>query len=203
MNLQILLLAAGSSSRLGQPKQLVLLNGETLLEKAAKAALSVRPGSVTVVLGACFETIAPVLAGLPVAIFQHLDWAQGMGSSIRAGVAAVLEQHPSTDAVLLLQCDQPLLDAGLLQKIVDTGLSATEGIVAAAYGGSSGPPVLFKKKYFGPLAHLDPAKGAKPLLLRFQEDLRTVDFPGGEVDVDTADDLERLLNLPKLPPLQP
>lgn len=190
-----LLLAAGSSSRLGQPKQLLRWQGQTLLRNAARGALESGVSPVVVVLGSRPDLMAPELAGLPVQIVTNGDWETGMGSSLTFGLQA-LEARASKppDAVLVLLCDQPLVTAAHLQTILDRYADSKKHVVASEYSeGVTGPPCLFSRAFFPKLRTLSPAQGARALLGRLSpEECARVPFPGGLMDVDTPNDWERV-----------
>jgi molybdenum cofactor cytidylyltransferase len=189
VNLHILLLAAGASTRLGQPKQLVRKRGKTLLEHACETAISIENQGLTVVLGAYCEAIKPAIEHLPMRIVVNENWETGMGSTIARGMASL---PPDADSVLLLLCDQPFVSKGLLKDLVEKWRQYPDHIVASAYGGSYGPPAIFGKEYFDGLAALQGQQGAKKLMERHTDKLLLVDFPDGILDVDTPADLERL-----------
>lgn len=188
-NLHILLLAAGASTRLGQPKQLVRMGGQSLLERACDAALSIENQGVTVVLGAHCEAIRPSVEQLPVQILVNENWASGMGSTIAYGMDNL---PPDTDAVLLLLCDQPFVSTDLLNDLVSKWQQHPAHIVASAYSDSYGPPAVFGKDFFAGLAALKGQQGAKKLMQQHTEKLLLVDFPEGLLDIDTPADLSRL-----------
>ncbi|MCU0348867.1 MAG: nucleotidyltransferase family protein [Saprospiraceae bacterium] len=184
-----LILAAGASTRLGQPKQLVQLAGKTLLERACETALSIDNQAVVVVLGAHCEAIKPAIEHLPVKTHVNENWQAGMGSTIAFGMAQL---PPDADAVLLLLCDQPFVTYDLLENLVGKWRENPSHVIASAYGGSFGPPAVFGKRYFAELAALNGQQGAKKLMERHREQRLLVDFPEGEMDVDTEEDLKRL-----------
>jgi molybdenum cofactor cytidylyltransferase len=187
--LHILLLAAGASTRLGQAKQLVKIGSRTLLERTCDVALTIENQGVIVVLGAHCEAIKPAVEHLPVQILVNENWQAGMGSTIACGMA----QLPSdANAVLLLLCDQPLVTTELLEELMGKYRENTGQIIASAYGGSFGPPAVFGQQYFSELSALNGQEGAKKLMERHRERLLLVDFPKGEMDVDTEEDLKRL-----------
>ena len=187
MSIPAVILAAGASSRLGRPKQLVLLQGETLLQRTVKAALDAGCGPVRVVLGAAWEESKKNIQDLPVELLFNGGWQEGMASSIRLGLEAL---PPDAEAVLLLVCDQPALDAKRLRGLLDAHRLAPEALVACAYGGTRGIPALFPRRLFPGLLALQGDRGAKGLLQG--PDVHLVPFPGGEADVDTPEDLARL-----------
>lgn len=172
-----IVLAAGASTRLGEPKQLIVIGGETLLERAVRTAREAVCAPVVVVLGADAEWIRERCDLGDGLVIVNLDWEEGMASSIRIGVAAV---H-GADGVVLMTCDQPAVTAGHLRK-----LTATGEITASAYAGRRGVPAYFPAAAFPALMRLTGDAGARELL----RDAATVDLAGGELDVDTAVDLD-------------
>jgi molybdenum cofactor cytidylyltransferase len=188
-NPAILILAAGASTRLGQPKQLLRLGAKTLLAQICETALSVDNQQVMVVLGAHCEAIKPTIGQLSVQIVFNEKWAEGMGSSIACGMAHL---PADTDAVLLLLCDQPFVTKDILGKLLEKWRSAQSAIVASQYGGSFGPPAIFPKSLFPELAALDGQAGAKKLLEKYRSVILFLDFPDGEKDIDTPADLSHL-----------
>jgi molybdenum cofactor cytidylyltransferase len=187
--LHILLLAAGASTRLGQPKQLVRMEGQPLLERACQTALSIENRGVTVVLGAHCGAIKPAVEHLPVRIVVNESWESGMGSTIACGLASL---PPDTDAVLLLLCDQPFVYTDLLNELAAKWRLHPDHIIASAYREGFGPPAVFGKKFFEELTALQGQQGAKKLMEQHKDKLLLVDFPDGILDVDTPADLERL-----------
>lgn len=185
-NLGIIVLAAGASTRLGQPKQLLWLGDKTLLAQICETALSIENQRVVLVLGAHCEAIKPAIEQLPVEIVFNEKWSEGMGGSIACGMAHLPK---NTGAVLLLLCDQPFVTTAFLEKLLEKWRSAECLIVASAYGGSFGPPAIFDQQLFPELAELHGQKGAKMLMEKYREQLELVDFPEGEKDVDAPEDL--------------
>jgi molybdenum cofactor cytidylyltransferase len=188
-------LAAGASSRLGVPKQLVRLDGEPLVCRAARVAVESGARSVIVVTGASSEAVAETLGGARVRLAFNARWAEGPGSSIRTGLQALLSEtsrHREELAVLML-VDQPLVTPEHLRALVE---HAARGHLAAAsdYGGEGdfGVPAAFGEELLPELLALDGHQGAKPVLLRHRARLALVPFAGGRLDVDTPEDLERL-----------
>lgn len=187
-----LILAAGASSRLGQPKQLIPFRGRSLLRHAAETALGSLGRPVVVVLGALAGRLELELAGLPVVVVNNPQWEEGMASSIRAGLAAVA---PESEAAIIMLCDQPLLSARFLDQLVSAHQTTGRGIVAAAYGGSAGVPALFSRSYFAELATLSGSRGAKHLIASHDEDTAQIPFPDASLDIDRPEDLAQLQTL--------
>ena len=190
MNIGVILLAAGGSTRLGSPKQLLVYRGKTLLRHAAEAALATGGRPVAAVLGFGAERLRAELAGLDVRPVDNPDWHRGMGTSVRRGVAAL---DADADGALLMLCDQPLVTAEKLAMLVAAfRQNAGAGIVAAAYHGTVGVPVLFSRAYFDELRALPDDAGAKPILRRHRDAVLPVPLPEAAVDIDTREQYERL-----------
>ncbi|BDU76572.1 nucleotidyltransferase family protein [Mesoterricola sediminis] len=174
-----IILAAGASRRLGAPKQLARWQGETLLRRAVRAAAACAP--ILVVTGHRADLMAQELAGLPVQLVPNPAWEEGMAASLRAGVAAL---PPGAPGALFLVCDQPAVDAALVDRL----LAAWHGApVACAYGGTRGVPALLPARDFPAVLALRGDRGARALLAA--PDVVEVPFPEGTWDVDRPEDL--------------
>ena len=185
-----ILLAAGGSTRLGSPKQLLVYEGRTLLRRAAEAMLEAGCRPVVVVLGASAGKLTPELAGLDVNTVVNVDWERGMGASLRVGMTA-LSPGPEIDAVLVTLCDQPLIKAETLRRITNAQ-HGTQSIAAAEYNGTIGVPAVFGRKHFAELAELPGNTGAKPLLQRHASHVAAVPMSEAATDIDTREQYERL-----------
>jgi molybdenum cofactor cytidylyltransferase len=192
-NTAIIILAAGSSTRLGTPKQLLLYKNKPLLVHTVDAALDARLNPVIVITGYVEEQTRTVLKDHDVKIVYNPRWQEGMGSGLALGLNAVLSQTYPVDSILVAVCDQPYVYAGLFHKMMDARVASGKAIIACAYAGTAGVPVLFSKKYFDALLGLKGHEGAKKLLLQYSEDVCLVDFPPGEVDIDTMEDYGKLI----------
>jgi molybdenum cofactor cytidylyltransferase len=189
----IIVLAAGASTRLGSPKQLLLYGGKSLLCRAVETALASSCQPVVVVLGAHRQSLASELEGLSVRIVENTEWEQGMGSSIRAGMEALLaEAADEPDAVLLMLCDQPQVSAQTLNRLLEAHRSTGHPIVASEYGQTLGVPALFSRALFPELARLTGAEGAKQIIQRYRNRAIGVPCPEALMDIDTLDDYARL-----------
>lgn len=196
----LLLLAAGASARLGQPKQLLPYQGRTLLRRAAETAAATGCRPLVLVTGAAHEALLPQVAGLPFVVAHNAQWAEGMGSSVRAGMAALDAAYPPLGAqvrpaaVLLLLCDQPLLTAAHLRELLRVQRETGRAAVASAYAGTVGVPVAFGPALFGRLRALSGAGGARALLASLPPaELASIAFADGAVDVDTPAQYRQLL----------
>jgi molybdenum cofactor cytidylyltransferase len=192
----LLTLAAGGSTRMGRPKQLLEYHGRPLLRHSVEQAVGSCCRPVIVVLGADAEACRATLRDLPVAIIVNEDWQQGMGSSIRAGMAALQERAPDAQAVVITLCDQPLISPALIDQLVRLHVQNDAPMVAASYDDQPGVPALFARSLFPQLAALDVNAGAKAVLRAGGSELLTVPYPQAEVDIDTPDDYDRLLHGP-------
>ena len=189
----VVLLAAGPSTRLGQPKQLVQVAGECLAKRSARLALSLVPDSVTAVCGFESELIRAELDDLPVAIVNNPNWANGMGASINCGVRAVPR---GVQGVLIMVCDQWRLEEGDLQRLYTAWSSDISRINVASWKeGSayvSGPPVIFPRALIPELKSMQESRGARQLIDRYMELVEFVEMENAAFDLDRPEDLERL-----------
>lgn len=183
----VVILAAGGSSRFGQPKQLLPYRGMTLVEHAARTALDSGADEVIVVVGD--ETVGNRLGALDTRVVFNSDWAEGMGSSIRSGILALKEE---TGAVVVALCDQPAITADHLRNLGERALAGFS-IVASSYGGVIGVPCGFSKEMFPKLAELKGDAGARDLI-RAEHSIVTIAFTAASIDIDTLDDYQRLLS---------
>lgn len=190
LKLGIIVLAAGSSSRMGQSKQLLDVDGDPLLRRMVKIALGAEPDEVIVVLGSNYQEHRKVIEDLPVKTVYNSNWQKGMGSSIKTGVEHLLQQFPSANAAMILVCDQPLLTTFHLKKLKHALITSATPVVAMAYSNTVGVPAIFAKSLFDDLIKLPDDKGAK-LVIEKSSPLLTIPFPEGSIDLDTPDDYEK------------
>ncbi|WP_026853655.1 nucleotidyltransferase family protein [Geothrix fermentans] len=176
-----LVLAAGAGRRMGGPKALLTIAGETLLHRAARAALGAGCRPVLAVTGAW----DPGLEGLAVGTVPNPGAEEGMASSIRVGIAAL----PAAQSVLLLTVDQLAVDEVLLRRLLALAATDPSRPAACAYAGTVGIPAVLPRRLFPELLALRGDRGAKALLLR--ESAATLPFPEGAADLDTPEDLRR------------
>jgi molybdenum cofactor cytidylyltransferase len=185
-NIAIVVLAAGASTRLGQPKQLLRWGEKTLLAQICETALAIENQQVIVVLGANCEAIKPAVEHLPIEIIFNEKWPEGMGGSIACGMSQL---RPDAGAVLLLLCDQPFVTTDFLRVLVENWSNSPVQIVASSYAGTFGSPAIFGQKLFPELVALHGQQGAKKLMEKYRAELALVDFPEGEKDIDRPEDL--------------
>jgi molybdenum cofactor cytidylyltransferase len=188
----VIILAAGSSSRLGSPKQNLVFQGQTLLQKAIQNALDSGCTCVILVLGGNAEIIQPTITDQAIPIVYNPDWKEGMASSIRYGLTELQEIAPTVTSAILMLCDQPFADAAILNQLIQKKSVTDKKIIASAYNGTVGPPALFDKSHFPELLQLTGNEGAKKLLLKYADDVATIPFLLGAIDIDTVGDYEKL-----------
>jgi len=184
-----LLLAAGGSKRLGQPKQLVEFEGKTLIRRAAEALIGAGCSPVVVVLGAEIERSQQELGGTDVEIVINDYWESGMGMSIAFGMRSIVAFETLPDAVLISLCDQPHVTAGKLRPFIDTfGRSRTD-VIAAHYNDVAGVPALFSAHLFPDLAALTGERGARDII-RNSPDAVMIPLPEARFDINSPADIQ-------------
>ncbi len=190
----MIVLAAGASSRLPGPKQLLRFRGATLLRHAAQTAAKAGCGPVAVVIGggAPDRQLRFELSDLGVEIIENARWKDGMSTSIRAGLDALERAATPPEAVLIMTCDQPHVTAALLKQMAAAFGATHPPAVACEYAGTVGVPALFARSLFGELRALEHDHGAKRILERHQSAVTRIPFEPAAVDIDTPEDVRRL-----------
>ncbi len=179
-------LAAGASARLGEPKQLTILGSETLLERTIRTVREAGCVPIVVLVGAAHEEIlAHSRLGDAVPVINN-EWMEGMASSIRLGIRTLGMIGKDAEGALLMTCDQPAVTAEHLRRLM-----MGQEVKASRYAGRNGVPAYFPKKYFGSLMALTGDVGARTLLAEASYE----EMVNGELDVDTPDDLARAREL--------
>ncbi len=189
----ILLLAAGSSSRMGQPKQLLPWGSQTLIDHQIQILLKTG-NPVNVVLGSNSNLVEQIIAKYEVDIFINPDWESGMGSSISLGISEIIQKYPDANGVLITLLDQPLITTSYIEKMLETYQPGSQQIlVSRSASGWTGVPVIFDKCYFKELSELKNQEGAKKIVKRHEENVILLD--GGELleDMDTPPVYQQLL----------
>lgn len=189
----IIILAAGSSSRLGQAKQLLKFKEKTLLEISLHAAHGSMADQMVLVLGANLNQIQQEINLAPYEVVINNDWNSGMASSIQTGLRHLLHQQ-KFDAVILMISDQPFIEPNTINSLINKYLNSKKGIITSTYQDTFGVPVLFDQKYFNELLELKSKEGAKKIIYKHLDDIEKVDFPKGAVDIDTPEDYAKLIN---------
>ncbi|MBA3471170.1 MAG: nucleotidyltransferase family protein [Herpetosiphonaceae bacterium] len=185
-------LAAGLSSRMGQPKQLLDWRGTPLVRHVVLQALAAPLDRVVVVVHPTVPGLLAALADLPIVLVEQSDPAQGQGDSLRLGIAALPE---AVSAALVLLGDQPFVTGALIGELIAAAQSTAASIVAPLIAGRRANPVLFKRRWFAALGSIHGDHGARQLIADHPAELLLVpiDAPLAGADVDTLADYQRLL----------
>lgn len=191
----ILILAAGSSSRMGKIKQLLPWKDSTLLEHSIKIAKLSKASEVLVVLGSNAKLIKENIKTDNVSFLENTNWELGLGTSISCGVNFLMHNNKDTDAILVLLADQALIDTEYLNEMIDRFTSNKIDLIATRYGDKIGVPALFKQIYFTDLQNLDGDQGAQLLLKKFEDKVVSMNPVGKTFDVDTLVDYNKLLRM--------
>ena len=194
MSTAIVILAAGSSSRMGKPKQLLKFNGQTLLNIVVTESLKTKFRPVVVVLGAYAAEIKKASTNQEVIYSFNEDWENGMSSSISLGLKVALENNPKIENVILTVADQVHISSDIFEELQSKQEQSKKNIVASAYSQTTGTPTLFNKKYFDNLLFLSGSNGAKSLIKQYVDDTTTIPFELGNIDIDTETDYNNLIN---------
>ena len=188
-----IVLAAGQSSRLGRPKQLLPLMGEPIIRHIIRRALASSLDEVVLVVGHQWAAIAAAVTDLPVRIVPNPEAARGQSTSVRAGLASL---PPETEAAVFLLGDQPGVEQGVIDALITTWRDSGAPVVAPRYADGLGNPVLFDRRVFAELAALEGDVGAR-LIVRAHEAagdllLLSVDR-SAPPDIDTDEDYAALV----------
>lgn len=190
----IIILAAGNSSRLGRPKQLLEYKESTLLKNTISEALKIKNALILVVTGANHDTIQKEFNFPEIKICLNADWQNGMSSSIVKGLSDLLNINPDCEQCIFAVCDQPFVTNLIFENLIIEQDKTKKGIIASAYSETLGTPVLFDKKYFKELLNLTGQEGAKKLIKKHSEYTASISFEKGNVDIDTEDDYSKLIS---------
>lgn len=190
----IIILAAGNSSRLGEPKQLLQYQGKSLIRHITEAAVEIVGANTVVVTGSNSKRIEAELKGLPCKLAFNADWPEGMSASIKTGIHALQWHNPQIMGSILAVSDQPFVSADIFNALILKFETTAKGIVASQYSDSPGTPAFFAAPYFPALLQLIGAEGAKKLFKRYSEDVSMYPFPQGSIDIDTQEDYKRLIS---------
>lgn len=189
----IIILAAGSSSRFGSPKQLLKWKKSNLLQHAIETARASNATQVILVLGANYELIKENINSEGVEIIKNNSWEKGLGTSISVGVKYVMNNRAEVDGILIMLADQPLIDSEYLDKMIANFNSSSQQIIASSYENKKqGVPVIFDKCYFTELKELNDDEGAKHLIRKHLEHVKTVKLDFQNLDIDTIEDYKKL-----------
>ncbi|HLH73021.1 MAG TPA: nucleotidyltransferase family protein [Chloroflexota bacterium] len=186
-----ILLAAGTSSRLGQPKQLLDFHGKPLVRQVAEQALKSRLGRLHVVVGYHADEVRTALSGLAIEIVDNHSYQSGQSTSLRTGLLSIPRD---LKAAMILLTDQPFVDSHLIDQLI--GLYEESGalIVAPQYKGRRGNPVIFDQKLHSEILTVVGDTGARDVIARHRDQLVTLELTSDQpfLDVDTWEDYHRL-----------
>lgn len=185
----LIILAAGASSRMGTPKQLLLYRGRSFLSQIIEAAIASMCHPIVVVLGANAEKLKSEVS-FQVQVVENTQWHEGMSSSIAVGMQALVNQNIA--GVVIALCDQPFVSAQIINQLIAAYRLTGKSIVACEYAGTLGVPALFSRAFFPELMNLGATEGAKNLIKKYSDQVFAVPFPEGAIDIDTPQDYEYL-----------
>ncbi len=188
----IIILAAGNSSRMGEPKQLMMYNNKTFLQHIIGEAINALLDPVICVTGYQSDLISESISDLEATVVYNERWSEGMGSGISAGIKQVLLSD--VDSVILTVSDQPHVSSDLFRMMLEMKAQSGKRIVACSYAGTLGTPVLFSKEYFNQLKSLNGNQGAKNIVKLNLPDVCSVEFEKGNIDIDTKEDYKNLIS---------
>jgi len=178
---------------MGSPKQLLRIDGITLVRRAAETALASRCKGVYVVVGDAAEAVRRELSELRLQVVENRHWEMGLAGSIRVGIQAVRDALPEFDAAILALVDQPRIHSALLDRLIEVFEAGEREIVACSYAGAVGAPALFSRRHFADLTALSGDRGAKSVLEARAAEVAQVPFPEGATDLDTPSDYQRFV----------
>lgn len=184
----ILLLAAGASSRMGSPKQLLKWGDSTLLNHSINQAVKSKAIDVFVLLGANHKIISKSIENTSISLLVNDDWNQGMGNTISFGVSHI--QGLNYDGVLLMLVDQPLIDSTYLNNLIAVFDTSKKSIIASSYHKGAGVPAIFDKSHYPELSALNGDQGAKQLIINYQGNTKIIDAGNLLADIDTDKEYE-------------
>ena len=183
-----IILAAGSSTRLGRPKQLLSREAEILVHRALRLALATQPSRTLAICGGNAQEVRAAIADLPVEIVFNPDWREGLASSLRLAAAALADdERPS----LIVGCDQPALEYDHLRRLLEGATTSTSMCAATLHGAAPGIPVVADATLLRDASALQGDTGLRGLLQALPAgSLHLLEAPELEFDLDTRDDVE-------------
>jgi molybdenum cofactor cytidylyltransferase len=191
-NVGAIILAAGGSRRFGSPKQLLAFQSESLVHRSVRVATEAGIASIAVVAGESIDAIKGEVRETSAAVVENRDWELGLGTSIRCGLRHLRASIPDLEAVVIIACDQPFVEASIIAALLEERKRSGQPIVASSYAGTLGIPALFDRSCFEALFALPDDSGAKALIESRPDEVAQIKFEQGAIDIDTPADLERL-----------
>ncbi|MEN9686759.1 MAG: hypothetical protein RLZZ28_2545 [Bacteroidota bacterium] len=189
----ILIIAAGQSKRMGTPKQLLTVGGDTLINRLIEIVKKAGTFPVTLVLGAAAESIKAQLTRTDLLIVLNDAWEEGMAGSIRIGLTRMMHTCPTLDGVMILVCDQPFISEENIRSLLALQRETNLPIAACYYANVLGTPALFHQSIFPELLSLKGDTGAKKIIMNKASEVAKLHFDQGVIDIDTMDDYEQIL----------
>lgn len=189
----LIILAAGASTRMGTPKQLLRYGEQSLIGHVVEAAIASVCHPIIVVLGAYAERIKPEINSEQVHIVENPLLGEEISTSIRVGIEALNVINKEAKAVVLMVCDQPFISPQLINQLVEVHETTLKPIVASQYANTLGVPALFHSTLFAKLTRLSGTDGARQVIKKYLQKVLAIPFPEGLFDLDTPDDYEQLL----------
>jgi len=190
----ILILAAGESKRMGEPKQLLPYNNSTLLLHTIEQANSIKYADVFIVIGAHFSDVFKSIRGQKATILKNNNWEDGMGSSISKGVELIKKKN-NYDRVLVTLADTPLITQEHYEGLISLSDETGKRIILTNYEEVSGVPAIFDKSLFNELSILSNNEGAKPVVIKYKKEVLEMTSKIPFFDVDTKEAYQKLLKL--------
>jgi molybdenum cofactor cytidylyltransferase len=187
-----IILAAGASTRMGQPKQLLNFQGRSFLRHTVEVVVASVCQPIIVVLGPYADKMCQEVNQLPIMIAENPQWYEGMGTSIAVGLTALNSAAEEIEGVVLTLCDQPFVSCDVINQLVAAYHSTSQGIIASQYAGTLGVPALFSRQFFSDLMHLEATSGAKQVIKKYSHEVFPFPFVSGAIDIDTPQDYEQL-----------
>ncbi len=195
MSSGVIILAAGAATRMGKAKMLLPFKQTTILQHIINEVVAVEPTAVYLVTGHYHQAISDNIDQANVQIVFNQYYANGMSSSIQIGLKHLLSDYPNIESIIIIVADQPFLNRDIIHALQALRQKTHKGLVAASYDGIIGTPVLLAIKYVEQLNQLIGDKGARSILQAFPEDLATVDFALGGLDIDNEADYEQFCKI--------
>ena len=192
-NIGIVILAAGSSTRMGTPKQLLRYQGRSLLRHTIEVAIASVCQPIIVVLGAYAQLIKPDISQLSIQIVENLQWNKGICSSIKVGIQEIKTSYPEVEAVIVTLCDQPFISTEIINQLALAYHSTSQPIIACEYAETLGVPALFSDCLFLELMTITGGEGAKQVIKKHSQEVFSIFFPEGATDIDTPKEYADLL----------
>ncbi|MEH2306423.1 nucleotidyltransferase family protein [Nostoc sp.] len=189
----LIILAAGASTRMGTPKQLLRYGEQSLIRHVVQVANASVCHPIIVVLGSYAERIKPEINSEQVHIVENPLFSEGISTSIRVGIEALNIINKEAKAVVLMVCDQPFISPQLINQLVEVHETTLNPIVASQYADTLGVPALFNRTLFAKLTTLSGTDGARHIIKKYLQEVLAIPFPEGVFDLDTPDDYEQLL----------